>query len=337
MPEYARELLYTQLLDLCLEDRYAPLHPHYKLTNKKLKGITYLYAQFRDPKTGRQKQIYLGKETEALRQRLASLSSRDDDTLTARRELTRSLRSLGVARPTDAVAALMAHLASLGIFNAGGVLVGTHAFTTYLNVFRGPKLSMPTEDVDVAADRLAVASSAVEDLERALRQIDETFTGVPQLQRKFTHLSTSYKTRGRQLRLDILTPAPDWSAKPVRIDALGTHATAVPMLDFLIDDAIDAVIPFKEGILVRVPAPHRFALHKLLVASEPSRKKFAPKQQKDVAQAAWLLEALPAAGYLPDLKQAALELSQQHEAAWNRATALGSSLPGKAGDIVKAL
>lgn len=64
-------------------------------------------------------------------------------------------------------------------------------------------------------------------------------------------------------------------------------------LDYLIHTPVRSVLLHKAGIPVRVPAPERYALHKLIVAT---RRRTDPhgqtKRDKDIHQAGALIEAL---------------------------------------------
>jgi hypothetical protein len=98
--------------------------------------------------------------------------------------------------------------------------------------------------------------------------------------------------RKRELRVDFLTPARDReSREAVPVAALGIHAAPLPLLGFVLEDTQPAVALARAGILVRVPHPARFALHKLFVASERPPA-CAARARKDRMQAAALLEIL---------------------------------------------
>ena len=91
--------------------------------------------------------------------------------------------------------------------------------------------------------------------------------------------------------LDVLTPKRRGAEASVRHDGFGKWAQALPYLDFSLNSAIDAVVLYRDGLPVRIPAPERFAIHKLIVASV-RRGTHRAKAEKDLAQAAWLVEAL---------------------------------------------
>jgi hypothetical protein len=66
----------------------------------------------------------------------------------------------------------------------------------------------------------------------------------------------------------------------------------VQYLDWLIDTPSPAVALHAAGVLVQVPRPARYAVHKLILAQEGGRS--VAKRQKDLLQAKSLFEALNA-------------------------------------------
>jgi hypothetical protein len=93
------------------------------------------------------------------------------------------------------------------------------------------------------------------------------------------------------LRVDFVTPneGPD-TDRPQNLPALQTDVQPLRYLDFLIHDSISAVMLHKSGVLVLVPAPERFAVHKLILALE--RPPAVTKRDKDVSQAEALIITL---------------------------------------------
>ena len=157
----------------------------------------------------------------------------------------------------------------------------------------GPGFTLRQRDIDIADERrLGIAVRPRDDLrlETLLRESGMGFVAVPSLDRKAP--STEFSLRGRELSVELLTPMrgrPDGA--PVFLPSLGAWAEPVRHVDFLLDDAQIAVLLHAHGILVNVPAPGRFALHKLVVA-ERRAAAFAGKARRDRAQAEMLLEVL---------------------------------------------
>jgi hypothetical protein len=177
--------------------------------------------------------------------------------------------------------------ADAGVFDAGAVLVGTHAFGVIGNML-GVRWAgaLRTEDVDVAAVSL-VARNGDADAEQALERLDMGFLPVPRLDPR--HPSTSFKVRGESLRVDFLTPGKE--GPPVRVPGLSTCAQPLPYLEYLIEEPEKGAVLDSGGFLILVPSPARFALHKILVSSlRPASE--STKSGKDLSQAAQILEHL---------------------------------------------
>ncbi len=65
----------------------------------------------------------------------------------------------------------------------------------------------------------------------------------------------------------------------------------LPFLDFLIDHPVRGAVVSGGGVLVSVPSPARFALHKLILAGERTVATHA-KREKDLRQAGQMLALL---------------------------------------------
>jgi hypothetical protein len=89
-----------------------------------------------------------------------------------------------------------------------------------------------------------------------------------------------------------LTPSFE-AAKGIKpLAALGVHAQSLHSLNFLIAEPISVAIPYRSGVLVQVPRPERFAIHKLIIADRPKDGPDSLKSRKDRAQAAYLIGIL---------------------------------------------
>ncbi len=174
------------------------------------------------------------------------------------------------------------------------MLVGSHAFALYGNMLgvKWRSETTRTQDVDIAAQRhvvIGIADRKV-NLRQALIDSELGFIEVPALDRKAP--STRFRIKGKQLSVDILTPlAGRASSKPIHLAALDTYAEPVRFLDYLLEESQPAVVVAKAGILVNVPSPARYALHKL-VAAERRMPAFQTKTKKDIQQAEQLIETL---------------------------------------------
>jgi hypothetical protein len=124
------------------------------------------------------------------------------------------------------------------------------------------------------------------------------------------------------------------SRKPIKIPGLAAAATPLRFLDYLIEETQPAVALGGTGVLVNVPRPGRFALHKLIVAARRTpRSGGATKAAKDLAQAAALLRLL--ATELPGEITIAWKALHARGKAWVRA--VQASLARLDADLVKTL
>ncbi|HEX6902303.1 MAG TPA: GSU2403 family nucleotidyltransferase fold protein [Thermoanaerobaculia bacterium] len=265
--------------------------------SKAIKGGTYWYLQRMEG--DRKRQHYLGRESRELLswveqvKQARALTARDD---AQRANLVRMLIAGEAATESAAVVKVLTLLAESGVFRRGGVLVGTQAFSVYGNMLgvRFEQQSLRTQDVDIAQDRsIGIALAQDEEpvnVEESLRASGLGFFPVPALDHRLP--STSFKIRGRELRVDFLTPmfGPE-SSKPVFLPALGVSAHPLRFLDYLIENPAQGVVVGGSGILVNVPDPARFALHKLWISGKRPVSEQA-KAAKDRRQAGDVLEVL---------------------------------------------
>lgn len=259
---------------------------------KAVSGETYVYFQYSEP-GGRSRQLYLGKKGPGLERLIARFKSDRADVGRERADVERLSAQIltgGAWAMGQRPARVLKAFADSGVFDAGAVLVGTHAFGLIGNLLgvRWAGAHLRTEDVDVAAVSLAAAPERVRvDAEKALERLEMGFIPVPGLDPR--HASTSFKVRGQSLRVDFL--APGKHGPPVPLPSLSTHAQPLPYMDYLIENPEKAAVLDAGGFLILVPSPARFALHKIMVSLERPTSQTS-KAGKDMAQAAQLLEYL---------------------------------------------
>lgn len=293
LPESTR-LLYTQLLTQCLHGA-APSGRGLSFVSKQIRGGKHWYLQL--TVGSRKTQHYLGPDSEDLRALITkekSLWESAAPDFAARENLVSMLIAGGAYAANGVDARVLEVLERAGVFLVGGVLVGSHAFALYGNMLgiKWESETTRTQDVDIAAQRhvvIGIADRGV-NLRQALIDSELGFIEVPALDRKAP--STKFRIKGKQLSVDVLTPLLGRaSSKPVHLAALDTYAEPVRFLDYLLEESQPAVVVAKAGILVNVPAPARYALHKL-VAAERRVPAFQTKTKKDIQQAEQLIEAL---------------------------------------------
>lgn len=253
-------------------------------------GRTYWYYQMKSP-DGRLRQSYVGPDdaqTRDLMQRHADPAHK-----LARLQLVRMTRAameLGCADIPSKHARVIERLADSGLFSAGGILVGTHAFLAYQNVF-GVRWSAgaATLDLDFAhAGRnvsLALPENLTIDTPAAIESLQMGFVPNP--------ARTSFRKADEpDFDLDFLTTRGRKGDAPVTVPRLNLTLQPLRFMELSLQDPMRATLIARSGpIVVNLPRPQRYALHKLLVYGERPQAQRV-KARKDVAQAAALMDYL---------------------------------------------
>lgn len=262
---------------------------------KRVSAGDYWYFKTSAGPTG-QREYFVGpdnRETQAVMQAYADGRAAAQAGEEEIERLCAMLRHGGALATDTHSARVVAGLASAGVFRLGAVLVGTHAFIAIGNLLGVRwRSGLRTQDIDLAASRLlqlAVPQSEA-DLPRALESLNMGFLPVPGLDRE--HPETSFKIRGRTLRVDLLTPARgSRDGKPAYIARFRAAAQPLEFLDYLLESPVATPLVDGGATLVNVPDPARFALHKLILSERRPLPEQA-KALKDRQQAAELIEVL---------------------------------------------
>ncbi len=290
--------LYAELLDymetMDVSRTIANLEGSFAV--KEVKGEQYIYFEHYLP-GGRRKQVYLGNKTGKAVEKLMKEYVENKADIA---EITANVRRLAVQvsaeielKTDNASMRVMRSLSDAGVFRSGGVIVGTHAFRS-MGLMLGvvwPSGSSTTSDIDLAAPRtvtLALPMVAVP-IPEAVESLRMGFFQVPALNPK--HPSTSFAIRKRQLRLDILTPKTTKSSDPVFIPRFGCAAQPIEHLSYLIESPTHAVLVAANPVLINVPQPARYALHKLIVSQKRDISR-GGKSVKDLEQARQILSII---------------------------------------------
>lgn len=238
---------------------------------------------------------YIGPDTNDVRGRIEALKEAAEDDRSFEREaslLVAQLRAAGLPTLDRQTGSILAAMARAGVFRLGGTLVGTHAFRLYgaeLGYIPARALAV-TEDVDIAAFenlKLVIQDEADPSLQEVFKLL--SLIPVPGIDAKQRPTKWKLKTGGATV--EFLAPLMQSENEVVRLDPLGVHAQALPFLNFLIADPIPAVGLYRSGVLVQIPRPERYAVHKLIVAQRRSGPGLA-KAPKDLAQAEALFAIL---------------------------------------------
>ncbi|MGQ0545731.1 MAG: GSU2403 family nucleotidyltransferase fold protein [Betaproteobacteria bacterium] len=201
------------------------------------------------------------------------------------------LRLLGYQRVDRKPAAVLQVLFNRGLLEAGLTLVGSHAYGALLNDMGVIAQSYKTQDIDLARCRqLSIALPAGSTFQSLLRDTGLNFVPVPGM--PSNRPSSSFKLPGAEIFAVDLLAAGDRIGTIIPVPELMTHAQAIPLLDFLITDAVDTVaVSYNQIIPVRVPSPQNFALHKIY-SSQSRTRGGSGKVRKDLDQAAVLAAAI---------------------------------------------
>lgn len=280
-----------------------------------VRGRHFWYDKYRIGNEVRQR--YIGPETDELLARLDRLGQSNADRRALQQEQTRLVRFLRASnyRSTDrGTGSLLAAFARCGVFRLGGTLVGTVAFQHYegeLGVVSDFERTARTDDIDIASfERLsfALGDSVETPLADAFR--DLKFQPAPSQDRQ--HIWRWRQTNGSVL-VEFLMPA--HGEEGVRkLPALGVSARALRHLDYLLEDPVPAVSLYRSGVLLQVPRPERYAMHKLIVAERRHDGPDSLKAGKDRAQADFLIAAL--AELRPDELRLAHDEAVERGPAW---------------------
>jgi hypothetical protein len=337
LPESTR-LLYAQLLSQCSQGA-APSGRGLSFVSKRVNGGKYWYLQVTvgSGKTQR----YIGPDTAEVLQLIQleqTLWSNATSDFAAREQLVSMLTSGGAYSVSSTDGRIFELLERAGVFLAKGCLVGSHAFALYGNMLgvRWESETTRTQDVDLATERHVVIGIDNRKISLGQAIVDSGlgFIEVRALNRKAP--STKFRIRGQQLSVDILTPMVGrTNNKAVHIPALDVFAEPVRFLDYLLTDIQPAVVVAKAGLLVNVPAPARFALHKLVIA-ERRVAAFHSKAQKDRAQADQLLRLL-ARDRPGDLRRAWKAAQSQPAKFLQLLRAAAARMPAESAEIIEKL
>lgn len=305
---------------------------------KTVKGKVYWYEQ--RYQGGQARQTYFGPSNEENDQRIAkerqeirSGSASLKKLVSVESRQAAMLRRSGLPVLDRRMALLLGKFSEVGLIHRGGVLIGTLAYTAYSGMLGSvfERSTLMTQDIDIARDDRIEMVSPLINLKTLFSQRGLECTAVPALSKKA--LPSSYITSDG-IRIDLLVPLRGKAREVVRMPhVVGAGATALRFLDYAIEDPVDAVLVAPGGgILVTVPRPERFAIHKLIVAAYRSVTETG-KREKDLHQAGQLITVLSEERGR-ELK-AALRVATKAGRKWEKA--IGDSLGSLPNDVRRVL
>jgi hypothetical protein len=287
--ERALTLLFSELESVAAGQSQAFLGTPGALTERTNENGTRYWVHRYSDGAGRRVETYVGRVDDSeVGERVEALRGRIESADAAIRQV-RILARAGFATVDRKAYSTLASLHNHGVFRAGALLIGSHAFGALVNALGVKAVAYSTEDVDIAR-REALALSDVPPFIDMLRATGIEFFEVPRVDRRAP--STSFAERGgSRLSVDLLVPSRGDDYPTIPVPELKAHAKGLPYLAYLLGASQEVPILSPHGVvLVRVPVPERYAVHKLIVAQ--MRGKTSAKPEKDLRQAATLIEAL---------------------------------------------
>ncbi|NEX91172.1 nucleotidyltransferase domain-containing protein [Caulobacter sp. 17J65-9] len=280
----ALQTLYSELLQ---QLETAP--PAGSVYRRARGGVEYIYAKL--PVGSTRIDQFVGRSGAPEAEACAASLQTGTELAAQRRRLVSMLRREGLAGPDRTMGAILDSLAYASLFRAGAVLVGTGAYllSEPLVGSRLPSPTLMTGDLDPATASVALSAEPPERLDTILKRADPTFEGVPQLK---PQAPPSRFRNAQGYLVDLVTPMRTRDdADPVPLTELGAGPAPLQHLAWLLDGSVRTAALWGAGVIVNVPQPARFAVHKLILAQRRDASGRL-KRSKDLAQAKALIEIL---------------------------------------------
>lgn len=259
--------------------------------NKKtVKGRDYWYWQVRDLQ-GVNRQVYLGPDDERLAKLIQLHSEGKPKASSDLAALVSACVSLGCMTVISQHFVVINRMAEYGFFRAGGVLIGTHAFIAMANMLGVRWTSgWRTSDVDVAHSgknvSLALAENAKADMHDAITSLE---MGLLPQHSLAAGPGATYITAKKDIRVDLLTTA-GRKDDVYLYQPLNVSLQPLKFMEFSLEHTTQtALIAGEQVVVVNIPSPMRYAMHKLVIMGE-REEAFRTKIGKDAGQVAALVE-----------------------------------------------
>jgi hypothetical protein len=253
-----------------------------------IKGCDYWYFAYRDIDQ-RLRTAYVGPDNERLRALVVRFESiRESKPLAPQARMAIVAGCLPAAPKHFRI---IKRLSEYGFFRAGGILIGTHAFLAYGNMLGirwREGMATLDEGFAHAGKNISVAlpSNISIDIHGALESLEMGLLPISQFNGK---TGAQYRnSKDRELRLDFVTSMTR-GGKPVVIPNLNLTLEPLKFMEFSLEQTVQGCVFSNSGAcIVNLPAPERFAVHKLIVYGErPVSER--TKATKDLLQVASLV------------------------------------------------
>ena len=264
------------------------------ISKRMIDGKSHLYAIEKDGAIRRQR--YLGPADKEATLKEAQRLRDGAKRMRAMRSAVAALKSARTPAPSLYLGRLLEVLANAGLFEKNVVLIGAAAYQLYPCVV-GRYLSeaaLKTNDADLLIARIVVPQlNEGEPLEATLKRADPTFAANMSPSDKLPKNFIASNT----FQVDVLT---ERGREGKRLLIKGLQCSAMPLryMEYLTRGSIEVVALYGAGVMVRVPDPARYAVHKLMIMSE--RSAYSRKAGKDEQQAREIFDALDGTTELAD-------------------------------------
>lgn len=290
LPE-ATQTACSSLLQKLQSSKFALLN-NVNFTHKIVGEKKYWYCQYTDI-SGSRKQRYVGPDnasTQAIIHQTKSSVAANAAILSDRKRLVAMIAAGGGNMEKGRPAKIIEKLSDVGVFDAGGLLIGSYAFSCYGNMLgvMFDDAMRRTEDMDVAYDR-SIEIGFVRDVRHDISDAAPEMVEPKQIN---PWVSPYEMIAPDGFKIEFLTSRESALDKsPVPVERFGVNAQPLEFLDYLIKGSAHAAVLYGAGILVNVPNPAKFAIHKLAV-SQLRQASNPEKMRKDLMQAEAIIEYL---------------------------------------------
>lgn len=254
-----------------------------------IRGHEYAYFSYKDV-DGALRMVYVGPTDERVNTLIDQFEQVKNPKKLA--PLSQAAIALGCSAAVPKHFRIIKQLGNYGFYQAGGVLIGTHAFVAMGNML-GVRWTegSHTLDVDFAHAgnniSLALPASLKMSVHDALTSLEMGLLPINQFGGR---AGGQYRNpRDPELRLDFVTPR-GRNDDPVAMKDLGLTLEPLRFMEFSLEGTTQALVLSREGaVVVNIPAPERYAVHKLIVHGlRPAQER--TKAIKDIIQAAALAQ-----------------------------------------------
>ncbi len=251
---------------------------HGSVSIRKIKGQDYFYVTTKDG--AKRHQRSLGPVRDPNAQARADAIRNAAERARERRTTVSVLKKAYIPGPSLPLGRVLEAIANANLFKQGLILVGTAAYQTYPCLVGTylPGGALMTNDADLLVSSF-VSNGEPQDLEAVLQRADPTFKA---------HMGNNDRLpkvfkASNGFQVDVVTKFGRGRKSPILVEDLQCSAEALSFMEYLAEDSIEAVVLYGAGVLVNVPPPMRYAVHKMLIAQE--RKAMSVKRNKDLMQA----------------------------------------------------